>query len=73
MKAGWNYLHNSPKWHYFDADGRSLCNRFMVFVNDDADTEERLTSPDNCKACVAKRQRMLRPVADPAPPAKEKS
>lgn len=46
---GWKLLSNSRKWHFFDADGRSLCGGWMTlgtggeFGNDD--------SPDNCAAC----------------------
>jgi hypothetical protein len=56
-EEGWTYLYNSPKWHYFEKDGRSLCKRWMTFTkefeigNDD--------SADNCAACkkaLAKRK-----------------
>lgn len=50
FKEGWNYLVNSPKWHYFRA-GRSLCKRWMTFgTNADAETGNN-DSKDNCKAC----------------------
>lgn len=56
MKAGWNWLHNSPKWHYFDENGRSLCGRYMTLgSNEDADPRD-VESKDNCKACFKKRQ-----------------
>lgn len=50
FKEGWNYLFNTPKWHYF-RDGRSLCKRWMIF-GDNADAQlGKNESPDNCKAC----------------------
>jgi len=58
-KNGWNYLTNSPKWHYF-AGGRSLCGKFLLFgSNSDAEENDKLDSSDNCKACVAKRKAQL--------------
>jgi hypothetical protein len=59
MKAGWNYLINSRKWHYFGKDGRSLCGKFLVFSNADAQTEDKLGSPDNCSGCKKKREKEL--------------
>lgn len=56
-KEGWGQCHNTPKWHYFDKEGRSLCKRFMLFGkghleqgNDD--------SPDNCAACQRKLEKL---------------
>jgi hypothetical protein len=49
---GWSYLINATKWHYFKADGKSLCGRWLILGgkreqgNDD--------SADNCKACRRK-------------------
>jgi hypothetical protein len=56
LKAGWNWLTNSKKWHYFGENGRSLCGRYMVFVNDDAEADDT-ESPDNCAECWKRRQK----------------
>jgi len=56
-KAGWNWLFNSRKWHFFDEDGRSLCGRFMTLgSNADAETIDRFGSTDNCGRCERKRR-----------------
>lgn len=45
---GWNWLHNSRKWHYF-ADGRSLCGKWMT-LGTNADAEQGGdASSDNCR------------------------
>ena len=58
-KEGWNWLHNSRKWHYFGVDGRSLCGGFALFgSNADAETGND-DSKDNCAKCrreLAKRK-----------------
>jgi hypothetical protein len=56
---GWAYLHNSPKWHYFTEDGKSLCGRWMTFGNDREVGKDN--SPDNCKACITKLQKRRKP------------
>ena len=58
QKEGWNWLINSPKWHYF-RDGRSLCGRWMSFTKDGFDTEDKLDHPDNCKECNKRRKKEL--------------
>lgn len=58
VKPGWTWLYNATKWHYFGADGKSLCRRWLVFRNDDA-SQEDTPSPDNCVACWRKRQAAL--------------
>lgn len=56
-KAGWNWLQNSRKWHWFGTDGRSLCGKFATLgSNDDAEQDDRFGSRDNCKACENKRR-----------------
>src|SRR3990167_5269089 len=40
-KAGWNWLMNATKWHYFKEDGRSLCGRWYLPNNDEAQTEDK--------------------------------
>jgi hypothetical protein len=48
-QEGWAFLYNSPKWHYFDANGHSLCKKWMTFAADREQGNDG--SPDNCKAC----------------------
>ncbi len=56
-KAGWNWLINSRKWHWFGLDGRSLCGKYLTFgSNADAETEDKINSSDNCAVCKRKRQ-----------------
>lgn len=50
-KAGWNWLWNAKKWHYFKEDGRSLCGRWATFGSN-ADAEGYKESSDNCAGCV---------------------
>ena len=50
FKEGWNYLVNSPKWHYF-RDGRSLCRRWGIYGKNEDSQQGNNGSPDNCKAC----------------------
>jgi hypothetical protein len=53
-REGWNWLVNATKWHWFDAEGRSLCGRYMILSNNsDAQTDGH-DSPDNCKVCARK-------------------
>ena len=57
-QGGWKWLDGAAKAHWFrKSDGRSLCAKWMTlsFVNLD-DTAHR--SPDNCKACSARRLAM---------------
>ena len=55
MTKGWKLLINNPKAHYF-IDGRSLCGRWMNLGKDFEDFGHH--SPDNCKACMKKRDAM---------------
>ena len=51
MKAGWTYLLNAAKWHYFNEDGRSLCKRWMV-LSHRTDTQDTVPSKAlGCKTC----------------------
>lgn len=50
LTGGWDWIHNSPKWHYFRSAGQSLCGRYMVFVLKDAQ-QGNDNSPDNCTGC----------------------
>jgi hypothetical protein len=48
LAEGWGKPSNSRKWHYFGADGRSLCAKWAYF----GEIEEGLDdSPDNCLSC----------------------
>lgn len=47
---GWNWIYNSPKWHYF-VDGKSLCKRWMLFSTPKNLEQGNNNSPDNCKLC----------------------
>lgn len=49
---GWAHLSNSTKWHYFTADGRSLCRKWMTFQREFEQGND--ASPDNCAACRKK-------------------
>lgn len=57
-KRGWNYLVNSPKWHYF-VDARSLCGRWLGLGlsghDDDPLSDDH---PQNCAACMKKVAKM---------------
>lgn len=67
-REGWNWLINSRKWHYFQADGRSLCGRYAI-LGDNADSEQGGEgSPDNCQACVRKRAAQVQREADTKAP-----
>lgn len=55
-KEGWNWLINSPKWHYFKSDGVSLCGRWIMFSNTFEQGNDN--SPDNCAACRKKLQKL---------------
>lgn len=76
LTEGWGKLANATKWHYFDADHKALCKKWMALGslstelgNDD--------SPDNCLACkralkqrapVARREPPPSPTAHPVRP-----
>jgi len=50
QSEGWNWIYNSPKWHYF-VDGVSLCKRWMLFSIPKNLEQGNNNSPDNCKTC----------------------
>ena len=52
LSEGWTWLFNSKKWHYF-RKGRSLCGKWALLGHPELEADA--SSPDNCKACVAKR------------------
>jgi hypothetical protein len=49
--AGWNWLFNSRKWHYFEKDGRALCRRFLILGSNLDAKQGGDDSPDNCAGC----------------------
>ena len=61
---GWAKPVNSRKFHYFRGL-RSLCMKWMFFASDLDDDYEQINLPDDCKACLKKRQ-AERAVADKA-------
>ncbi len=66
-RQGWNYLTNSPKWHYF-VDGQSMCGRWLgLGLNDCNDDPKTDNSPDNCAACKKKVVKRRAEAARPAP------
>ena len=55
MAQGWYYVMNSPKWHYFKDDTRSICGRWWVpALNEKSLEDDKDESPDNCKGCLKK-------------------
>lgn len=50
---GWAYLLNARKWHYFRANGRSLCGKWLRFGKSGAEQGNN-DSADNCAACRRK-------------------
>jgi hypothetical protein len=50
---GWAFLWNAKKAHYFAADGRSLCGRWL-FLGQYREPGNVVTSPDDCLACTRK-------------------
>lgn len=61
--SGWFWLHNAPKWHYFLANGNSLCGRWMTFGR--AFEQGNDGSPDNCAACRKKLEKIKAKTALP--------
>ena len=51
-EQGWGWLSNSPKWHWFTKDGRSLCGKWFTFQKDFDPGMDN--SPDNCRGCKKK-------------------
>lgn len=54
---GWKYLVNSPKWHFFNNDNKSLCGRWATFSNEDFEYGND-ESKDNCKSCIKKLKKL---------------
>ena len=51
---GWGYLPWGPKshlWHYFKADGRSLCGKWFHLVRRVCVERNNDNSPNNCQTC----------------------
>lgn len=55
---GWGWPLNSRKAHYF-VEGRSLCGGWMFFGQ--PTPNQAPGSPDDCKACVKKLAKRVRP------------
>lgn len=52
---GWSWLFGTRKWHYFTADGRSLCGKWLKLLMTASSLEQGCDdSPDNCAACRRK-------------------
>ena len=67
-EKGWNWLSNTPKWHYF-LDGRSLCGKWLGLglgktCDDDPKTDN---SPDNCAACRKKVAKVREKISSTTP------
>lgn len=57
-KKGWGSLVNTRNAHYFNEDGRSLCNRWLAFGAPRWESNQELgDKPTNgtCKTCWKKR------------------
>ncbi len=52
-ELGWKPLSNSRKWHFFGADRRSLCGKWLTLSSTVGEFESN-ESPDNCSACARK-------------------
>ena len=56
-KEGWGNLDNARDAHYFSADGRSLCKRWLAFGSPRWESNQELGSAPTkgtCKACWKK-------------------
>ena len=56
LTEGWDWLLNSPAWHYFRG-GKSLCHRwgrFGLFLSEDA-TQKAPHTEKLCPTCLKKR------------------
>ena len=51
--SGWTWIIGSPKWHFIQDDGRSLCGRWWMPGNPELE-QGNDTSPDNCVTCRKK-------------------
>lgn len=56
-KRGWLLMYNTRFAHYM-IDGRSLCGRWMA-LTDVGLEDDKHESPDNCKACMKKRLKLI--------------
>jgi hypothetical protein len=50
--VGWNWLQNASKWHYFNADGRPLCGRWLALALTSHATQPH--DRDKCATCKRK-------------------
>ena len=56
MSQGWARPERSRKWHYFHQDIRSLCMKWMFFGGGHEKGND--TSPDNCKECRRRKEKI---------------
>lgn len=57
VTTGWGSLVNARDAHYFEADGRSLCNRWLAFGTPIWESNQELgtePTPGTCKTCWKK-------------------
>ena len=52
---GWGLTIGGRKWHFYGADGRSLCGRAMFFGPHKNLDQGNDKSPDNCAECKRRR------------------
>lgn len=48
---GWAFSANSRKAHYYDAEARSLCGKWVRLFGGDTYKPETGPSPDDCAGC----------------------
>jgi hypothetical protein len=56
LAEGWHKPENSRKWHYYTADRRSLCRKWVLLfgrIDEDNQTTDGAGKAD-CAACAAK-------------------
>jgi hypothetical protein len=66
-KTGWGRPSGARKWHYFGADGRSLCRQYAWLGLDEELDDTYDTSPENCARCKRKRLQYKEVSNDPTP------
>ena len=60
-KEGWGYSDNLRNWHYFQANGMSLCRKIVFHLG--AREQRSDNSRDNCPKC----RKMLAEKKEPKP------
>ena len=54
-EKGWGFPLKSKKAHYFNKEIRSLCGKWLFTGTLE---DDKHTSPDNCKVCMVKREKL---------------